>query len=94
MSPTAETSLRLTPHTVTHTLEDTVALLDVNSGMYYTIDEVGILLIETLGTKATLADAATRVTEQYEVTHEEALGDLIDLAEELLAEGLVEPDEA
>lgn len=67
MSFRAETRLRLTPHTVARTLDDSVALLDVNSGAYYTIDEVGIIFVEMCATGASLGEIAHRVASEYEV---------------------------
>ena len=86
----AESRLRLSPHTVTHTLDDAVALLDVNAGAYYTIDEPGIVLVEMCREGATLGKVAERLAREYEVEEEEALGDMIELAEELLEAGLCE----
>jgi hypothetical protein len=86
----AETRVRMAAHTVTRTLDDTVALLDVNSGTYYTIDEVGIIFVELCGEGASLGEIARRVASEYEVGENEALGDLAALAEELVTEGLAE----
>ena len=89
----ANSTLRLAPQTVSHTLEDTVALLNVNSGLYYTLDGAGIALIEASGNGATLQQVAQQICREYEVDEAEALADMIELADELLAEGLVVVDE-
>jgi len=94
MSVSAATKLRLAPQAVSHTLEDTLALLNVNTGLYYTLDGAGIALIESCGTGATLRQVAQQICREYEVDEEEALADTIELAEGLLAEGLVVLDEA
>lgn len=86
----AETQLRLTTHTVARALEDSVALLDVDSGTYYTIDEVGIIFVEMCGEGACLGDIARRVASQYEVDEAQALSDLKELAQDLIQEGLAE----
>jgi len=93
MSVSAATKLRLTPQAVSHILEDTLALLNVNSGLYYTLDGAGTALIESCGAGATLQQVVQQICREYEVDEEEALADMIELAEDLLAEGLVVVDE-
>ena len=94
MRVSADAKLRLVPHAVSHTLEDTLALLNINTGVYYTVDGAGIALVEACGAGATLRQIAQQVCEEYEVEEDEVLADLIELAEDLLAEGLVAVDEA
>lgn len=93
MSITADTRLRLAQQVVTHALEDTLALLDVNTGVYYTIDGVGVMLGDMFGTGLTLGQIAQRISEQYEADKEEVVADLVELADDLLAEGLVVVDD-
>ena len=94
MPITADTRLRLAEQVVAHALEDTLALLDVNTGVYYTIDGVGVLLGDMFGTGITLREVAQRISAEYEVEEEEVVADLVELAEDLLAEGLVVVDDA
>ena len=94
MSVTADTRLRLAEQVVTHALEDTLALLDVNTGVYYTIDGVGVLLGDMFGAGVTLRQVAQRICAEYDVEEEEVVADLIELADDLLAEGLVAVDDA
>lgn len=94
MAPGADTRLHLAPQVVSHTLEDTVALLNVDTGLYYTVDGPGIILVESCGSGKSLRQITEQVCGEYEVEEEEALADLIELAEDLLAEGLVTVDEA
>lgn len=94
MPVSAESTLVLAPHAVSHVLEDTVALLDINTGVYYTLDGAGIILMAACGTGTSLTEIAQQVCREYEVDEEQALADLIELAEELVAEGLVVVDGA
>ena len=89
MNLSAQTTPRLSPQVVSHTIEDTVALLDTNSGVYYTVDGPGIILVEMCDGEATLEQVAQQVCEEYEVGEDEALADLIELTEALAEEGLV-----
>jgi hypothetical protein len=90
MDVSAETRVRPAPHVVTRVVEDTLALLDVNSGAYFSVNEIGVLLMEMSAAGAALGEVAERVASEYEVTKAEALNDLIELAEDLIREGLVE----
>ena len=90
----AATRVKRAAHAVSRVVDDTVAILDVNSGAYYSIDEVGIIFMEMCADGATLGEISERVVSEYDVGAEEALGDMIALAGELLEEGLVEVDEA
>ncbi|MGM0493382.1 MAG: PqqD family protein [Armatimonadota bacterium] len=94
MGISAATTPRLASHAVTHTIEGTAALLNVNSGIYYTIDGAGIILVEMCDGEATLTEIAQAVCAEYDVEEERALEDLIELTEALLDEGLIVTDEA
>jgi hypothetical protein len=72
-------------------VDDTLALLDVNSGEYSSVGEVGVIFAEGAAQGACLQEIATLVAEEYDVTPEQALADLIDLVETLEQAGLVEP---
>jgi hypothetical protein len=90
MDLSAETRVKPASHVVTRVVDDTLALLDVNSGAYFSVNEVGVLFMEMLEAGATFGEIAERVASEYEVTEEEALQDLIELAEDLIREGLIE----
>jgi hypothetical protein len=90
MHLTAETRVRSAAHVVTRVVDDTLALLDVNSGAYFSVNEIGVLFMEMSEAGATFGEIAERVASEYEVTEEEALQDLIELAGDLIREGLIE----
>ncbi len=90
MDLSAETRVKPAAHVVTRVVDDTLALLDVNSGAYFSVNEVGVLFMEMSEAGTTLGEIAERVASEYEVTQEEALNDLVELAEDLIREGLVE----
>ena len=90
MALSAETRVSFAPHVVTRVMDDTLAILDVNSGAYFAIDDLGTVFMEMAKAGATLGGIAERVASEYEVTEEQVLEDLIELAEDLIREGLVE----
>lgn len=90
MDLSADTRISFAPHVVTRVVDDTLAILDVNSGAYFAIDDMGALLMQMSESGVDLGRIADRVATEYEVTREQALEDLIELAEDLVREGLVE----
>ena len=68
--------------------EDAV-LLHVQRGDYYSLNKVGARLwVLTDGCK-TIRELAVLITEEFEITREQAESDIIELAEQLEKEGLV-----
>lgn len=73
--------------------EDAV-LLHVNRGDYYSLNKVGARLwVLTDGSKS-IADLAGLITEEFEISKEEAEKDILELAEQLAKEGLVKVAES
>ncbi|MHB0914245.1 MAG: PqqD family protein [Thermoleophilia bacterium] len=69
--------------------EDAV-LLHVQRGDYYSLNRVGARLwVLTDGTKS-VESLATLLTEEFDITQEQAEKDIIELAEQFVKEGLVE----
>ena len=71
-------------------MDDTLALLEVNSGEYFSVGEVGVVFAEMSAQGACLEEIAARVAAEYEVSPEQALQDLAELVDELEQAGLVE----
>lgn len=65
-------------------------LLDLASGTYFGLNEVGGRVWQMLDSgSATIGDLALAVTEEFAVDGEVAEADLLDLARDLLDQGLV-----
>lgn len=90
MSLSPETRLQRAPQVVARLVDDTLALLDADSGAYFSVNEIGALFMDMSEQAASLAEIAERVAAEYEVSREEALADLTELAEDLVREGLVQ----
>lgn len=68
--------------------EDAV-LLHVKRGDYYSLNKVGARLwVLTDGNKS-IADLANLITEEFEISQDQAEKDILELAEQLVNEGLV-----
>lgn len=70
--------------------EETV-MLDLAKGAYFGLDPIGARVWQLLAEGKTLADACDAIVEEYDVSREDAERDLLALAAELLAQGLIVP---
>lgn len=68
--------------------EQTV-VLSLESGQLYTCNETARAFLEALQGGRTFAGALDRVEEQFEVDRDELSRDMLELANELMAEGLI-----
>ncbi len=68
--------------------EDAV-LLHVQRGDYYSLNRVGARLWVLADGSKSISDLAGRITQEFEISQEQAEKDIIELAEQLEKEGLV-----
>ncbi len=69
-----------------------IALLDEHSGQYWNLNPTGALVLRTLLTGGTTAQAAEDLTQQYAVEIDSANRDVDDLIGELQSAGLVQQE--
>ena len=75
-------------------LTDTeAALLGLKTSQFYTLNETGIRIWETVQGGANLAGIAEALEQEYEVTHEEAVACTATFLEQLLQENLIVKEE-
>jgi hypothetical protein len=67
-----------------------VAILNINSGVYYGLDLVGTHVWNLLQKPQSVSAISEVVLREYDVEPERCLRDVIDLLEKLLAEGLID----
>ncbi len=70
-------------------LEGDCILLHLDSGIYYTLNDVGRFLWESLDGKKSLSEIRETILDRYDVTPEKVKGDLPELIEDLKKEDLV-----
>ncbi len=70
---------------------DTTVLLDVNGGMYYTLNEVGGRIWELLGEGVALPAIVERLREEYDAPAETLVADTAALIDRLLGVKLIRP---
>lgn len=69
---------------------DTTVLLDVNGGVYYTLNEVGGRIWELVGVGESVAEIVERLAGEFEATVEVLAADTAAMVERLLGARLVE----
>ncbi len=86
-----ETShLQASTHVHARTFDEELVILDLERGQYYALDEVGARAWQRLTGGASLGEAADALLREYDVARATLVADLIGLASEWIALGLVQ----
>jgi len=88
------TQIRPNPKVMYRTLDDEAVLLNVQSGLYYGINQVGARFWELVGEQGNMGAIYRAMLQEFDVTAEQLWQDLERLVEALRAEGLVEIDDS
>ena len=75
-------------------VEEDSVLLNLDTGYYYTLNEVGRFLWESIDGKKKLSAIHKEILDHYDVDPETAKSDILELIDNLLKEGLVEIHES
>ena len=84
-----DTMYRKSEDVIERTLDGEAVLLDMNTGLYYSMDPVGSRAWELLDGSSTLERIAETLCNEYDAEPERVLSDLKELFSDLLSEGLV-----
>lgn len=79
-------------HTIFREVDDQVIALNLDTGQYYTMNELGTRIWALLQQKDSLAGIVEAIESEYDVTHDQAKADLESFLKDLRENGLVEPD--
>jgi hypothetical protein len=90
MAVTLNDTLRIPERITFRRVRDEMALLNVDTGVYFGLDDIGARMWELLAEHGNLQAVAERMEQEYDVTGERLRLDLLRLAEELQAKGLIE----
>jgi hypothetical protein len=74
---------------VSRELDGEMVLLNLDTGIYFGLDAVGSDMWRAMLASASLGDAASAVEAEYEIAADEVRDDLLRLANQMLAKGLV-----
>ena len=83
------TRLQRSPNATFQIVADEAILIHLQSGVYYSLNEVGTAFWQLLDGQRTLDECAGQIAAEYDAPREVIMADLVELAGELAAEGLV-----
>ena len=75
---------------VSCSLNEEVAILNLKSGIYYGLGDVGGVIWEHLNEKRTVAELCIIVTEHFDIAEDQCASDVIDFLNNLADVGLVD----
>lgn len=84
------TRLQTSAHVHARSFDDELVILDLERGQYYSMTELGARAWQRLTAGASLGEAADVLLDDYEVDRSTLVTDLIGLASEWIALGLVQ----
>lgn len=84
--------LRVPDRTAARQVDTETVLLNLESGIYFGLDEVGSRMWQLIAAGVPLADAHRTLLEEYDVEPAQLEFDLIHLVEQLVAHRLVDAD--
>lgn len=87
---TLATTLVASPDQVSANVAGESVILGMKDATYYGLDPVGTRIWELLQAPRVLGDVVTVITEEFEVSREQAAADLLAFVADLHAHGLVE----
>lgn len=70
-------------------LGEELAMMDVDSGSYYLLDDIGTFIWEALAAPILVSDVLAQVRAEYDVTPERCEADVLGLLESLHDKGLL-----
>lgn len=92
MSTMIEKRLTVPNEVLSNRVEDETVLLNLRTGVYFGLDATGTRFFELLRTTGDLTAVQQTMSEEFDVQVEKLKADLLSLAQELLAKGLLVAD--
>lgn len=86
---TAETRVKATPEQVSSELGKEVVILHIQNGMYYGLDEVGVVIWRKLQEGGRVADIVESVLQEFDVERERCQQDVLRILREMMDAQLV-----
>ena len=77
------------PYTTSETVDDQAVIINLNEGIYISLNETGSFLWQRLDGERTLADIAQELADAYDVPLSVTRSDVLALAQELLKESFI-----
>ena len=92
MTQLDRTFLRPNPDVQGTTMDGETVLLDLSSGRYYTLNQLGSIIWEQCMRRQAIAVLHAALCERFEVGSAQALDDLVALINKLIQEGLLQQE--
>ena len=80
----------VSPECVSCEVESGIAILDLRSNTYFSLDSVGAAIWDRMAAPASLDDLTAAIAAEYEVAPEECRRDISDLLDDMLTHGLIQ----
>ncbi|HMQ52140.1 MAG TPA: PqqD family protein [Anaerolineae bacterium] len=80
---------RHNPNATHQTVGEEAVLINLNTGAYYSLNDTGTMFWELLDGERSIAECAALIAQEYEVEPAVVEADLLELATEFKAEGLI-----
>ena len=80
----------VSPECVSCAVEDGIAILDLRSNTYFSLDPVGAAIWDRMAAPASLDELAAAIAADYDVAPEQCRGDIANLLEDMLTHGLIQ----
>lgn len=90
MTMAAAARLRHSPDATYQTVAGEAILIHLKTGVYYSLNEVGTVFWKMLDGARTIADCAAAIAAEYAAPLDVVTADLLDVAADLVKEGLAE----
>jgi hypothetical protein len=87
----ADTRIRHSPNATFQIVADEAILIHLNTGVYYSLNDVGTAFWNMMDGQRTIGACADAIAADYSAPREVVLSDLLELAADLAAEGLALP---
>ncbi len=81
--------LQRSPNAAHQTVGEEAILINLTTGAYYSLNDTGTMFWELIDGQRTISACAAEIAREYGVEADMVAGDLLELAEEFHAEGLV-----
>ena len=91
MSPSLKLAsrVRINENVLFQELQGEAVLLNLTSGVYFGLDQLGARIWQLLGKQELLSEVAQSIMAEYDVSQERCVGDLLALTADLQRHGLV-----
>lgn len=85
-----DTVVRQSPDQVSSSVEGEMAIMSIDKGNYYMLNEVGARFWQLIESPRTIADACAELLDEFEAPEGQCQQEIIQLGNELLEQNLIE----